>query len=132
MLVIFRGLPGTGKSYLAKQLVTVRPGFLVLSRDVLRSGLIPHPTFSAGEKALVDDLIVAMTGFLLDKGRDIVIDGMALSSADRLEQLAACAESRRLPVAVIECVCSESTALARIEGDAGDPAGTGERPSTVK
>jgi predicted kinase len=123
MLVVFRGLPGTGKSYLVKQLVAARPGFLVLSRDALRPSLIPHPSFSAEEKSLVDDLIVSMTGFLLDRGRDIVIDGMALSSSDRVEQLAACADSRHLPVAVIECVCSEATALSRIEGDADHPAG---------
>ena len=106
-----------------KQLVTARPGLLVLSRDALRSSLIPHPSFSAEEKSLVDDLIVSMTGFLLDRGHDIVIDGMALSSAGRVEQLAGCADARRLPVAVIECACSEATALARIEGDAGHPAG---------
>jgi predicted kinase len=123
MLVIFRGLPGTGKSWLVRQLLTARPGFLVLSRDVLRAGLISHPTFSPEEKAFVDDLIVAMTAFLLDRRRDVVIDGMALSSAERVEQLAGCAESRRLPVHVIECICTEATALARIEGDAGHPAG---------
>lgn len=128
MLVIFRGLPGTGKSFLAKRLVEKRPSFLVVSRDTLRVGLFAHPTFSASEKRLVDDLIVAITGFLLERKRDVLIDGMALSSAARVEELAACAESRGQAVAVIECICSEATALSRIKGDRGHPAGDRGEP----
>lgn len=119
MLVVFRGLPGTGKSYLVGKLLERKPGFLVLSRDALRASIVPRPTFSADEKALVDDLIVAMAGVLLGKGRDVVIDGMALSSASRVEQLAGAAEAAGAALRLIECSCSETTALARIAADAG-------------
>jgi predicted kinase len=128
MLVIFRGPPGTGKSYLAARLLEKRPGFLVVSRDTLRAGLFPRPTFSEEEKGLVDDLVVSITGFLLERRRDVLIDGMALSSAARVEQIAACAESRGQPVVVIECVCSEATALSRIGADAAHPAGDRGEP----
>jgi predicted kinase len=117
MLVVFRGLPGTGKSYLVGKLLERKPGFLVLSRDALRASIVPRPTFSADEKALVDDLIVAMAGILLGKGRDVLIDGMALSSASRVEQFASAAAGAELRL--IECSCSESTALARIAAGAG-------------
>ncbi|HEY9595055.1 MAG TPA: AAA family ATPase [Spirochaetia bacterium] len=128
MLVIFRGLPGTGKSYLAARFLEKRPSFLVVSRDTLRAGIIPHPDFSESEKGLVDDLVVTVTAFLLERKRDVLIDGMALSSATRVEQLAGCAETRGQPVAVIECVCAETTALARIKGDATHPAGDRGEP----
>jgi len=128
MLVIFRGLPGTGKSYLAARLLERKPGFLVVSRDTLRAGIFPRPSFTEEEKGLVDDLVVAITGFLLERGRDVLIDGMALSSAARVEQLAACAESRGLAAAVIECVCREETALARIRSDTAHPAGDRGEP----
>jgi predicted kinase len=119
MLVVFRGLPGTGKSYLVGKLLERKPGFLVLSRDALRASIVPRPTFSADEKALVDDLIVAMAGILLGKGRDVLIDGMALSSASRIEQFASAAEAAGAALRLIECSCSESTALARITAGAG-------------
>ena len=129
MIVIFRGLPGTGKSHLVRGLVAQKPGFLVLSRDSLRVSIVPAPTFAPDEKSLIDDLVVRMAGFLLERGRDVVIDGMALSSAARVEQLAREAETRGAAARVSECVCAESTALARIGRDTGaHPAGDrGER-----
>jgi len=124
MLVIFRGLPGTGKSYLVRQLVETMPGFHILSRDALRAAVIPRPTYSPDEKDLVDDLVCSMAGFLLDRGHPVVIDGMALSSAARVDQLVGIASSRRLPFRIVECVCRQDTALSRIAGDDGShPAG---------
>jgi predicted kinase len=117
MLVIFRGLPGSGKTHLVRRLVARSPGLLVLSRDVLRADIVPRPDFSAGEKDLIDSLIVAMAGFLVDRDRDVVIDGMALSSARRVGELVAAAGERGFRI--VECVCSEKTALARIGGDRG-------------
>jgi predicted kinase len=124
MLVVFRGLPGTGKSHLVAGLVRERPQFLILSRDSLRAHVLPHPTFQADEKNLVDDLIVSMAEFLLSKNRDVVIDGMALSSASRVDAFAHAAQSCGAQLRVVQCVCSEKTALARIARDGGaHPAG---------
>ena len=124
MLVVFRGLPGTGKSHLVSALVQEKPGFLVLSRDTLRASMFPHPTFGQEEKNLVDDVIVVMTEFLLARQRDVVIDGMALSSSHRVEQFARAAESRGALFRLIQCVCAEKTALDRIaRGRDTHPAG---------
>jgi predicted kinase len=124
VLVVFRGLPGTGKSFLVRRLVRERPALLILSRDALRAALVAEPTFSADEKALVDDVVAALAAFLLARGRSIVIDGMALSSAARVEQLARVAGAAGARLRLVECVCSERTALARIAADSGaHPAG---------
>jgi predicted kinase len=124
VIVIFRGLPGTGKSHLVRQLVEKMPGFHVLSRDALRAAVIPRPSYTPEEKALVDDLVLSMAGFLLDRGLRLVIDGMALSSAARVDQLVGLASSRRLPARIVECVCRQDTALSRLAGDDGShPAG---------
>lgn len=119
MLVVFRGLPGTGKSYLAKQVLQRRPGFLVLSRDDLRHSIVPQPDFGPEEKNLIDDLIVAMTGFLIARGCSVLIDGMALSSATRVSQLVEAARKNDGAFRIIECTCSLETALARLRQDAG-------------
>jgi len=124
MLIVFRGLPGTGKSHLVRRLVDARPSMLVLSRDALRAEIVPRPTFSESEKTLIDDLIVEAAAFLLGRGWEVVIDGMALSSAGRTEQFARAAEASGSACRIIECVCSEKTALERIARDAGShPAG---------
>ena len=124
MLVVFRGLPGTGKTRLARRLLERRGDLLVLSRDSLRSGMIPRPTFSEEEKALVDGLIVAMADHLLAAGRSVVINGMALSSSALLRKFADAADARHTGIRVIECTCSEKTALARLAADSGvHPAG---------
>jgi len=119
VLVIFRGLPGTGKSYLIRHLVERRAGLHVLSRDVLRVAVIPHPAFSDEEKAFVDELVAAMAGWLTGHHRDVVIDGAALSSAAGVQQLVDSARGSGASVRIIECVCSQETALARIKGDEG-------------
>jgi predicted kinase len=124
VLVIFRGLPGTGKSYLVRRLIERRPAFHVVSRDALRAAVIPHPTFTEEEKSFVDDLVSVVAGFLLDRGKDVVIDGMALSSAARVGQLVEVAVSRGVPAKIVQCVCRQDTALSRIAGDDGShPAG---------
>jgi predicted kinase len=119
MLVVFRGLPGTGKSYLVRQLLPRRPEFLVLSRDDLRHCIVPRPDFGAEEKGLIDDMIVSMTDFLLSRSRSVLIDGMSLSSAARVGQFARTARARGTACRIIECTCSQETALARIRQDAG-------------
>jgi predicted kinase len=124
MLVVFRGLPGTGKSHLVRLLLARRPEFLVLSRDVLRAAIIPRPSFGPDEKALVDDVIVHVASLLLARGRSVVIDGMALSSAARVRQFAAAAAEAGAAFRLVQCTCTEATALARIAGDgAAHPAG---------
>jgi predicted kinase len=124
MLVVFRGLPGTGKTFLARNVVASMPDLLVLSRDSLRAGIIARPTYSSAEKDLVDELILSMACFLMERGRSVLIDGMALSSARRVEQFVHAAGSRGIPWRLITCVCSEETALARLDSDAGEhPAG---------
>ena len=124
MLVIFRGLPGTGKSHLVRRLTTRRPDLLVLSRDVLRAALIAHPTFREDEKTLIDDMIVSMASFLLGRGREVAIDGMALSSARRVAGLWEAAATCGVEARIVECVCREETALSRLGRDTGGhPAG---------
>jgi len=91
----------------------------VLSRDALRRALIPQPAFSEEEKSLVDELVAAMAGWLLGRGKNVVIDGAALSSAAGVDRLVKAARSQNAAAKIVECVCRQETALARIKGDEG-------------
>jgi predicted kinase len=92
--------------------------------------MLPHPTFGQDEKDLIDDMIVSMAEFLLGRQRDVVIDGMALSSARRVEQFVRAAESCGAQVRSIQCVCAEKTALDRIARDR-DAHPAGDRGETL-
>ncbi len=73
VLVVVCGLPGTGKSYFSRRLVSQVP-LLILESDVLRKVLFPDPKYTAFESkrlfracyALIDDLLGHEVPVLLD------------------------------------------------------------------
>lgn len=129
MIVLLAGLPGTGKSTLARELAANTSG-RVLSKDAIR-----HAIFTSNEieySSRQDDFCVGLmletAGYLL--GRDpaltVFLDGRPFSRRYQIENVLAAADSLQQPWRILECVCSEETARRRIESDAASgshPAG---------
>lgn len=120
MLILMAGLPGTGKSTLARELAA-RIGGHVLDKDVVRGALFgPEAVEYRTEQ---DDVVVrAMlqaAAYLLDKNPDrcVFIDGRVFSRTYQVEEAVGFAEGIGTPWRIIECVCSEETARRRIEDD---------------
>jgi predicted kinase len=120
MIVLMAGLPGTGKTTLARELAA-RIGGRVLSKDELR-----HALFAADEieySSRQDDfclqLMLGTAGYLLNQNsrRMIFLDGRPFSQRYQIENVLHAAASLRQPWRILECVCSEEIARQRLDAD---------------
>lgn len=118
MIVLMAGLPGTGKTTLARELA-LRTGGRVLGKDEIR-----HALFAAGEieySSSQDDfcqrVMLETAGFLLGKNpsRILFLDGRPFSRRYQIDNVLNAATSMRQSWRIIECVCPEEVARERIE-----------------
>jgi predicted kinase len=121
MLIAMAGLPGTGKSMLAARLAEALGG-VVLSKDVVRAGLFPAGVIDYSREQ--DDFAMkvvynAAERMLRDTpNRTVILDGRTYSKAYQIGDVVELAMVLRQPLRVIECVCDDEIAEARLAKDA--------------
>ena len=81
-LIVLVGLPGSGKSYFAAKLTEKIPA-VVLESDFLRKTLVRRPAYSQFESCRLFRAIHDLTGELLFKGYNVIIDATNLSEDSR-------------------------------------------------
>jgi predicted kinase len=127
MIVVMAGLPGTGKTTLARALVRRTQGAL-LSKDEIRAALFPPVDieYSAQQDDFVMEIMLEAARFLLRKtpARKIFIDGRPFSSRYQIDRVLNFARDVAQPCTIIECACSDESARRRldIERDPSHPA----------
>ena len=127
VLVALIGLPGCGKTTVARRLHAIAPQLVVLSRDLVRRELVVRPDYSAGEKRAVFEALLSRVASELADGRDVIIDGMTFSRAAERDRAAASAEAAGAVFLAVYCDCPLEVALDRVRAQgkaaAGHPAG---------
>lgn len=120
MLIAMAGLPGTGKSTLARRLAALLPA-IVLDKDTIRAALFPPAEidYSTAQNDLCLGVMYDVAGYLLRKDADrcVILDGRTFTRCAQVDDLLAAAARLHTPLTVIECVCADEVARRRLAQD---------------
>jgi adenylylsulfate kinase len=121
MIVMLAGLPGTGKSTLARALAK-RLGGAVLDKDVIRAALFApgRVEYSQQQDDFVLEIMLRTAAWLLAKtaGLAVLLDGRTFSRLYQRQRVMDFCAERGTEWRIVECVCAEETALRRLAEDA--------------
>jgi predicted kinase len=118
MVVIMAGLPGTGKTAVARALAE-RLASVVLDKDIIRAALFPPAQieYSRGQDDFCQEIMLQTAAYLLGRNSAtyVFLDGRPFSRRYQRERVIGMCTQLQTGWAILECVCAEQTALARLE-----------------
>ncbi|MBN2042654.1 MAG: AAA family ATPase [Candidatus Aenigmarchaeota archaeon] len=116
MLILICGLPGTGKSTIARY-IRDKINAMVLRTDVIRKDTIKNPKYSEEEKNKVYEELFGMAEEALKNGKNVIIDGTFFKKSLR-ERIVKIANGKGMKI--IECTSPEEVIRERISGGRKD------------
>lgn len=118
MIVLMAGLPGTGKSTLARALAVRKQG-AILGKDEIRAALFSPEDieYSVKQDDFVMEVMLRTARYLLQETptRKVFLDGRTFSRRYQIDCVFAFAAELDQPCRVIECVCSDESARRRLD-----------------
>jgi adenylylsulfate kinase len=123
MIVLMAGLPGTGKSTIARSLAQRLSG-VVLDKDVIRAALFApaHIEYSRVQDDFCQEMMLRTAAYLLGSNLSlhVLLDGRTFSRRYQRERVFEFCSQVGTTWSILECTCSEQTALARLEKATGE------------
>ena len=112
VLIMLSGLPGTGKSRLAKRLTEVVP-FVTIESDKVRKILFPQPRYTGEESYWVHRTCHALMAKLLRKGVRVIYDATNLHERHR-EFVYRLADREDAKLIIVKTVAPQEVAVDRL------------------
>ena len=112
-LVMLSGLPGTGKSYFARQLQQQYP-VTILSSDQIRKTLIEKPRYTRGEHRRVFAVVHHLLEEQLQRGVPVVLDAVNINERAR-QPVREVAARLGAPMLVVQLVAPPKVVRRRLE-----------------
>jgi predicted kinase len=126
MWVMLAGLPGAGKSTLARA-VSARLGGVVLDKDQVREALFPGAMtdYSREQDDLCVRAMLEAASYLTQRGQApfLFFDGRTYSHREQIDEVVQAAEQAGAPWRILHVTCSDEVAEARLSyKDPSNPA----------
>ncbi len=121
MLIVFAGLPASGKSAVAQALQR-RVNGVLLDKDEIRSCLFAgYVDYQRQQDDVCVSVMYEVARYHLKQRADVpvILDGRTYSRRYQVTAVEAAAAQMEVPVYFIECVCSADSARHRLEADQG-------------
>ncbi len=112
MIVLICGLPGTGKTTLAKHIAPLIDA-VILSSDKIRKELFPTPTYSREEREFVYQVMLLLAKYLHSAQKNCILDATFTREKSRVDALRAIGISMD-EFFVVECHCPEFLVKTRL------------------
>ncbi len=113
LIVIVCGLPGVGKTTIAKNLAPLIDAS-ILSTDKIRKELISNPTYQKEERALIYDVMILLAKYLQQAGRNCILDATFNKeySRNQVKNMLKVSEDQFF---IVECTCPEKIIFSRLK-----------------